>query len=245
MTARDVLEARYGKPLSDALLTSYSEIESNFALGKWKATEIDAGHFVEAARRALEQELFGAATPLSAKLGHFTDQALNKYENATGDESFRMLIPRVLKAVYNIRSKRGAGHLAGVSPNEMDSAYVMNSCRWALAELVRLASGLPPEQTQLLVDTITERRVQLVWEHQGTVRVLDPKMPARSQVLVLLYDRSPQRDVDLAASVEYSRLSSFRVVLRALHKQRLIEFRKDGVCVITPLGVVQAETLLA
>jgi hypothetical protein len=244
VTAREVLKARYGAELAGAIVTSFVEIETNFGLGKWKASEIDAGHFVEAIRRVLEQELFGSSTPLGSKLEHFTDQVLLRYENAKGDESYRMLVPRVLKAVYNIRSKRGAGHLAGVSPNEMDSALVFNSCKWVLAEVVRLASGLSVEKTQALVDAITERKVHLLWKHEGTVRVLDPEMAARDQVLVLLYDRSPQTDVGLAGAVEYSRMSNFRTLLRALHKKRLIEFGKDGRCVITPLGVAQAEDLL-
>lgn len=43
----------------DALVNAYTEIEENYLLGQWKATEIDAGQLVEGARRILEFELQG------------------------------------------------------------------------------------------------------------------------------------------------------------------------------------------
>ena len=116
-----ILKGRYPHDLIDALLSAYQEIEQNYALAKWKASELDAGHFVEAARRLLEHELLGKATPLSAGLSKFNDAALKTYENAKGDDSFRMLIPRVMWGVYGIRNKRGVGHVGAVSPNQMDS----------------------------------------------------------------------------------------------------------------------------
>ena len=95
----------------DALLNAYREIEENYVLKKWKASELDAGHFVEAARRIIEYELTSSYTLISQKLPNFNDKILLSYENASGDESFRILIPRALKAIYNIRNKRGVGHI--------------------------------------------------------------------------------------------------------------------------------------
>lgn len=136
-----ILRSRYPADIVKALLDAYREIESNYALQKWKPSELDAGHFVEAARRILEHELFGQATPINQQISKFSDQVLVKYEQATGDESYRMLIPRALKSVYNIRNKRGVGHVGPVSPNEMDATYILYSVKWVLAELVRLVSG--------------------------------------------------------------------------------------------------------
>jgi hypothetical protein len=243
MSIEAVLKAKFPQDVVDALLNAYREIEENYILKKWKASELDAGHFVEAARRILEYELTGSYTPIPQKLPNFNDTVLKSYENASGDESFRILIPRALKSIYNIRNKRGVGHISGVSPNEMDSAYILYTVKWVLAELVRIASGLPIPETQKLVASITERKMELIWKESDITRILDSSLKARDQILVLLYDQSPRRDEELQGIIEYSNKSKFRGILKELHRQRLIEYKTDGTCILSPKGVIQAEVI--
>src|SRR5512132_118916 len=132
MDAEAILTAKYPVDLVKSLIDSYKEIESNYVVKKWKASELDSGHFVEAARRLVELELTGSVTKLSDQLSKFGDNVLKQYEQATGDESYRLLIPRALKAIYNIRNKRGVGHVSGVSPNEMDATYILYTVKWVL-----------------------------------------------------------------------------------------------------------------
>lgn len=246
MDAESILLARYPADLVKALLDAYREIEGNYVLEKWKPSELDAGHFVEAARRVLEFELFnGQFTPVASEIPKFNEVAMKKYENAQGSDSYRLLIPRALLSIYGIRNKRGVGHLAGgISPNEMDATYILYTAKWVLAEIVRLASGLSIPETQRAVDAIVERHLPLLWKHEDIVRVLDEKMTAEKQVLVLLYDRSPQQVEELRASIEYRNLARFVDILGELHRRRLIFFRPTGECTITPKGAIAAEQLV-
>ena len=57
--ANKILERAFGPEIAQHALNSYQEIQENFVLEKWKPSELDAGHFVEAVRRAVEKELFG------------------------------------------------------------------------------------------------------------------------------------------------------------------------------------------
>lgn len=244
MSAEQVLKARFPSDVVDALLSAYREIESNFALKRWKASELDAGHFVEAARRMLEHVLTGSHTPIAAPISKFTDQVLKAYEQAQGDESYRMLIPRALKAIYNIRNKRGVGHIAGVSPNEMDATYILYTVKWVLAEFVRLSSGLSVPDTQKIVDALVERRLSVLWKEGDVTRVLDTKMRAVDQILVLLYDRSPQSVEELRAAVEYKNATKFKQLVKELHRKRHLYRQPDDLCVISPTGLAAAERLL-
>lgn len=242
---KDLLLKRYSADIVDALIKSYQEIESNYALRKWKASELDAGHFVEAVRRIIEFELFGSFTPLSNKIENFSDGVMKRYEQAPGDESFRLLIPRILKSVYNIRNKRGVGHISTVSPNEMDSTYILYSVKWVIAEIVRLTSNLSIEETQKLIDDIVEREVELLWSYEGTTRVLDHKVDARSQVLILLYAMSPQSVSSLQMQIEYKNTTNFRKILNRLHDKRYIEYiPNDAACIITTKGIREAEDII-
>jgi len=89
------------------------------------------------------------------------------------------------------------------------------------------------------VDALVERKIGLVWEVDQIRRVLDPDMNKDDQTLVLLYSRpSWVPEKDLLNWVEYSNLTLFRSnILRALHKQRLIEYdSQERRARISPLG---------
>ncbi len=241
-----ILMTRYGNEITEKLLDSYREIEENYVLQKWKSSELDAGHFVESVRRILEFELFGTFTPFSSKLANFNDGELKKYENAKGDESFRMLIPRTLKSIFNIRNKRGVGHVGSISPNKMDATLIFYSVKWVLAEIIRLTSGIAIKETQEIIDAIAERNIDVLWKGENCQRILNSKISAKNQVLILLFDESPKKAEDMRLIIEYQNKPNFlKLVLKPLHKLRFIEYNEnDQKCWITPLGKVEAEKLI-
>ncbi len=244
MTAEDVLKSGFDVAIARSIVDAYREILDNFVIRKWKPSELDAGHFVEAVRRALDLELTVTYTPFSRSLPSFDDNALRHYEQQKGHESYRLLIPRALKAIYNIRNKRGVAHISDISPNEMDSTFILYAVKWILAELVRLKSGMSVSETQKLIDTIVERQSPLIWKEGEITTILEPRMNARDQILVLLYDRSPIKNDELQEIVEYSNRTDFRRILRKLHNDRLIHYHIDGNCRISPRGLTEAEKII-
>jgi hypothetical protein len=241
---RQVLTAASDAQLAEELLKSYAEVVENFALQKWKYSELDAGHFVENVRRFIDLKLFGQYTAIGTDLPKFNDPALQRYQNAPGDDSYRMILPRVLHSMYTVRNKRGVGHAGLVKPNEMDATLIMSGTKWALAELVRLNSAHTMDETAAAISSIVERQLDLLWKDGGTVRVLDHKMSTPDKVLVHLYDKSPQTRSALQAATEYKNPSDFGKVLKRLHETRYIEVGPDGVCRITTKGVAEAEKIV-
>lgn len=238
------LGAALPQELVDALLSAYREIERNFVHRKWKASELDAGHFVEAVRRIVEHRVLGTFTPIGKSLPTFNDKLLLQYEQASGDESYRVLIPRVLRAIYGIRNKRGVGHLGIISPNEMDATLILYNVKWVLAEIIRLESGLSPSETQRVIEFVVEREMALLWKDGAVVRIAEKGMNARDQVLLLLYDSSPQAEAELRERCEYKNSTNFRKILQKLHSDKLIFLRPDSTCVLMPNGVSAAEKIL-
>jgi len=244
MDIRALLESTLPVELVDALLTAYSEIEANYVYRKWKASELDAGHFVEAARRVIELRLFKKYTPIGKSLPSYTEQELGRCERAVGDESYRVLIPRILRAIYGIRNKRGVGHLGAISPNEMDATLILYNVKWVLAEVIRLESGLDPSETQTAIDCVIEREAPLLWKRGAIVRVACKGLAAREQVLLLLYDDSPQSGDDLREQCEYKNPTNFRKILMRLHADKLIFLGPDSRCVLMPNGIAAAEMIV-
>jgi len=159
--------------------------------------------------------------------------------------SSRVLIPRLLPYLYEIRNNRGVGHVGGeVDPNHSDAETVMSTASWLMAELARVFHDVSLDEAQESVDALVERRHPLVWEIDGVKRVLDPTMKKGDQSLVLLYSTAGWTDVsDLFTWVEYSSIAMFRSrILQPLHKDRLVEYQAEDQRVkITPRGVSHTE----
>lgn len=241
MNITTTLAASLPRELVGALLSAQKEIEGNYLHRKWKASELDAGHFVEAARRIIEHRLFGTYTPIGKDLPKFNDRLLQQYEQASGDQSYRVLIPRVLRAIYGIRNKRGVGHVGLISPNEMDATLILYNVKWVIAEILRLESGLTPADTQKAIERVIERQAPLLWKEGDVVRVTDKALSARDQVLLFLYDASPQTEDKLRSQCEYKNPTNFRKILKRLHTDKLVFVGPDSKCLIMPAGVKAAE----
>ena len=246
MSDRTAIEVALGAKLPaellKLLLDAHSEMVERKLRGDLEPSELNAGKFVEAAFRVLEAATQGGTyTPLGTQLG--TGNLIKTLENlptGTFDDGIRIHIPRTLRAIYDVRNKRGGGHLSGgVSPNRMDSSFVCAACDWVLAELIRLFHGCSTDEAQSMVDALAERRIPLIWQTGNTVRCLNPSLKRREQVLAILYALGRAAgEEELRKCVEYSNKSMFRSkVLGALHKERLVEWnREDGSVCLSPKG---------
>lgn len=238
------LTSRLPKELVRALLSCYREIKENFYLGKHEPSELNGGKFCEVVIRILEHEAYTKFTPLGVQIKNMGDK-LRQFENATANDSVRFHIPRVVNGIYNVRNKRGVGHVGGdVSPNQADATLVATSCDWILAELVRIHYTIPLAEAQKIVDALVQRRLPIVFEIGGRKRVLNPKLKFNQKVLLVLASEHPAevRDKTLFEWVEHSNFTSFRqAILEGLHEEKLIEYH-DGLCTILPPGLRVVET---
>lgn len=129
----------------------------------------------------------------------------------------------------------------------MDATYVLASCSFVMAELIRVFHGCSTLEAQSTVDALVERKVPLVWEFGGGKRVLSPKMLASDKVLLLLYSEPSWVQIaDLFDWARYSNKSQFDTrVLAPLDKKALIELDlRRRRCLITPLGIQRVESEL-
>ena len=245
--------ARVPVALRDTLLKSYQEIMSNYLERRWEPLELNGGKFCEAVYSIIHGAVKGSFPARASKPANMIGacQALEKEPaNAgrVGDRSLRVLIPRVLPVLYEVRSNRGVGHIGGdVDANHMDAEAVQAMASWVMAELVRIFHGVTTKEAQETVDALIERKTPAIWEVEGVRRVLDPNMSAKNQVLMFLHHSAGWiSSTDLFKWVEYSNPSMFvSSVLRPLHEARLIEF--DAVqrrARISPRGAKEVEQKL-
>lgn len=248
MTRSDVqaiLNNAYPPELVVPMLTSYENALLEFKMGRWQYSGNEIGQFIEVARRIVEYQLDGKYTSLADKLTVFSEKVLATYEahSSSIPETYRIVIPRILYAMYCLRNKRGMIHKSHIDPNKMDASVLLGNTKWVLAEFFRQASTLSFEETEAAIDNIMCRETSVVWDTGGALRILDTKMTTRDKVLCLLYIKDGQSESELKNNIEYKNSTHFREILRALHSEKLIEFSSEK-CILSPIGIQKAETLL-
>jgi hypothetical protein len=148
--------------LRDRLLETYREIASNFAEHRWSPSELEGGKFCEVVYWICHGFITGTYVATPTKPGNMKadSNALERNSDTgkPGDHSLRILIPRMLPALYDIRNNRGVGHVGGdVNPNFMDASAVYSMASWILAELVRVFHNVKTDEAEAAVNGLGQR----------------------------------------------------------------------------------------
>lgn len=235
--------------LADPLIDEYRSLSRAYLEGKWKYTSLDAGRFCEIVYTILDGATSGSFAAVLAKPSNFVD-ACSKLSSRSpiqvGDRSLRILLPRILPPIYEIRNNRDSGHIGGeVTSNKIDATFTFTSCSFILAELVRVFHGCKIEEAQELVDSLVDRIVPVVWDFGASKRVLAQNTPFKDKVLLLLY--SEQGWVEARKLFEWCQYSGYSMfkksVLSKLDRDNLVAW--DTVAdrvLLSPLGVKRVET---
>lgn len=237
--------------LRSKLIESYLGLKRAHAEARYDLAGLNAGKFCEVALRIAQHRVLGASTPLGKRIVNFADDCRTLVTSPTGSapESIREIIPRALVFLYTVRNKRGIGHVGGdVDANRIDAMTMAQTADWIVCEFIRLFHGLSLEEAQDIVDTLSTRRLPVIWEVGGKKRVLRTGLSAADEVLLLLYadNQTAILTEDLCAWVEYSNPSVFRrKVLQKLHADRLVEYDTESELVhLSPKGVAKIEAEL-
>lgn len=242
-----ILESASNQELANHLLDTFQNAQKNYFFEQWAACLADTGRFIEAVRRFLEFQFSDSNryTPVAKTLKPLDARLLTSYENASGDEAYRIHIPRVLYAIYGMRNKRGAGHLSPIDPGHQDATVAISSVKWVLAELIRLNSTYDQNETTLLLGHVIETPVDGLWKIKNRVRVMVDGLNYADQVLYLLFAGGLETEDELQKSMEIN-LPYLRRQLEDLHYNKYIDYSKeDGKCVLSQKGarVIQPTVL--
>lgn len=230
------------------LLGEFGKITRNYREYRWEAAELDGGRLCEVAYAILDGYTSGGAYAATASKPSNFKRSCEELENRTGyPDSARLTVPRILVALYDVRNRRGVGHVGGdVSANHMDAELVLAMSKWIVAELVRLFHDTDVKTATDVVDALVDRTLPVIWEVDGVKRLLDTRLSLTDQTLVLLYSEpGAVSDKDLAKHLEQDRLANYRRVLDRLHKARAIEWAKaTGMVTLSPVGRKDVEDRL-
>lgn len=158
----------------------------------------------------------------------------------------RILIPRMLPGLYEIRNNRGVAHAAGnINPNHMDSSYVLSACSWIMAELIRVFHQSSMEEAQALVEKLSEPILLAVWEQNGQKRILDKTLNLHDQLLLLIGTDSVTVE-QLDDWTVYYKPQYLQMTLNTLETEGFVFHDKQAKIVsLSPSGAAKASEVAA
>jgi len=215
----------------------------------WESTLSAAGKFTDAVLRCLNHFTTGQLQD-NIEVGREIDR-LQQLPKTPANESIRLLIPRTLRAIYQLASDRGARHdRLNFDPNPMDASLAVHGTAWVLAELIRFShSGVvSPTQAQDLVCGIVETKLPVVEEVDGLTFLHRKDVSARDAMLVKLRvtqgRRVSREEIFETVAAHGHTINNARVTLAKLKRARLVHENEDGVRLLAP-GVGKADSVIA
>ena len=227
--------------LADAVVMSYVEMQQRFLAGDWQPTELDGGRLCEAVARACYQLDSGTVT--HSQLPKELCEKIEDEQNIRPhnlDIKDRHHITRAIGLVYKFRSDRGSVHISPkYTADFMDSMLTVHAGKWIFAEFLRISWTQDKELIAETIAQIVQLEYSLIHELDDVPLVLDERVSAPEEVLLLLNHAEGHRlsKAALISQAKNNNEKSLSVALSRLGKTNEIRSTAAvGECALTPKG---------
>jgi len=240
---KKILSYKINTQLVEYLLEYYKELKQKFFLGQYESSQLNCAKFAEVVIRIVEYITQGSFTPFDKTVSLDTlTKELEQLPKDRFSDSIRIHIPRILRATYDIRSKRGVAHIGKINPNLMDATFVVSACDWVMGEFITLYHTGDPNEAQRIIDSIVERKIPIIQEFGDELKVLNPNLPVADKILLVLYKKYPNyvSTSDLKQWIKTKSPSHITTVLCQLDDNAKVH-RKGKENIITRKGIEYVE----
>lgn len=199
------------------------------------------GKFVETMVQVL-QYLASGTYSKSFKTGEVEDFLKNTEARPIKlPQDLKIILTRIARGMYSLRSKRGIVHKGVINPNIYDLRYLYSAAQWVLCEITRHVLSTDIDTAGKLVEFIQVPASSLV-EDFGDKRLVLRAGTAREELLTLLLHYYPVPVLASQLHKDMDRLASSTVsnAITTAYSQRLIEGNKKAGYKLTSLGYQRA-----
>lgn len=221
-------------------IESYIEMQQRFLAGDWQPAELDGGRLCEAISRCLYQMDAGRVSHTKSvkDIREYLIDEKNVLSHRLGLKD-RKHIAKVIEVVYKFRSDRGAVHISTeYDANYMDSMLVIHSCKWILAEFLRLAWNQDRKVIAETIAQLVQLEHSLIHELDGKPLVLAQNISAPHEILLLL-NHAPNNRLsrsEIQSSIHHHTAANVGTALNRLIANRDIRDAGNSEVALTPNG---------
>lgn len=174
------------------LMDEQEALERAYGARDFEKVLLKTGKFVETFFQMLEN-LQGQKGVLQPDMKAI-EERLAQLPHGTFPESVRIILPRLARATYAVRTKKGGGHRTSIPPQEIDAYICLAMTKYVVADLLSTYSNLPANDVAATVRTYLKPRLPLVEEFEdGQLMVLKDGISCKDKILLILYHLYPAR----------------------------------------------------
>jgi hypothetical protein len=240
---KEALSETVDGQLATQLIDEAISVEEAFLLRRWKYTELDGGRFSEIAARIIYSVDSGNLSRTKS-----VDDCLKYVENEQvphhfGDRQGAIHLARVLRAIYKLRSQRGAVHVSPTyTANEIDSRLILEAVRWVLADLVRVFVTTNREEVAEIVRALARFPQPLLRRYEELPLLQSVTFTTEEEVLAhLLHGDLGMSTTELIAVIPKA-ASGVRKAVKDLSAARSRQIvARSNKWLITDLGIKRIE----
>lgn len=189
-----ILSKKFAQRQVESSLQHFADAARRYQDADWEGSILKVGKFVEAVMKMLS---LYCGQPLPPARKFKVGATFTMLGQLSGyPDNIRIQIPKACVFIYDIASNRGARHDPDeIEPNKMDASVVMPTAAWIFAELVRFADAASstPENTMMLVETLTEKRYPYFENINGRIYINFKNISPREVGLLILNVVYPKR----------------------------------------------------
>lgn|SRR5574341_125004 len=239
------------KPLAEALIAEFLNVERRFVLGDWEPTTLDGGQFAEIAARIvyhIDSKNLNRNRKLDDCLKYVEDEK-NANSHNFPQRRAALHLCKVLRTVYKFRSQRGAVHIdPDYSANELDSTLILALVRWVMAEVLRIFWSGDTVYVARAVREIVRFQIPAILVIDGHPLVLRTDCTVEEEILILLHNAGEvgMSRAQLGTSVPKSPAAVTEALkkLSSSNKREVLK-RLNSTYILTPKGTKRVQEELA
>jgi hypothetical protein len=236
------LSQKIEKQLGEDILKYYDVVKQSLLKGDWEKAILNSGKLCEVMAKTLLW-LFEGNYKSYKDVGT-TCTKVKSLPRGAIDDSLRVRTPRIIEAIYDIRTHRGtAHHKSEIDPNQIDAHLCASGCDWLISELIRLFHVSDFAQIKQLVEELHEKKIPTVEEFDEEAIVLLRGLSAKDEILLILYNFYPRRIPRdfITRSLKNFGAANIRASLSACRHEKLVHEDGEGVK-LTKSGINEVET---
>lgn len=242
------LSSELDSTLTKQLLGEFTALERSFLLKQWSFSQLTGGRFCEVAARIVYSIDSG-----NINLTKTVDDCLRYIDNEQVTHNFperqgAIHIAKVLRAIYKLRSQRGAVHVSPTyTANEIDSRLIIESARWVFSDLLRLFATDDPEEIAVYVKELSRFPHPMIRKFGDRPLLQSAGFTTEEEILILLQyagdEGLDRRSLNEFVLKDASGISRALKSLSSGNKRQIVMV--EARWVITDLGLTRIEPKIA
>jgi hypothetical protein len=242
-----VLSKSLPKNYVNLIEQEYNELKNSYYLEDKTSVGIHSGRFCELISSLLCLKEFNQKDDLN-KIKF--DPNINKLENApknsAKEEVSRLMIPRVLRSIYTIRSKKKIAHIKTFDPVKIDLKFINIAVDWVISQLLIIYCNVNSDEVLKYFERISLDDFRKVERFEnGDIVFNAPNLSFKDKLLFILADFYNKGRINQEILLKISKPKNknyISIYLSQMKSKHLVHIDENGI-VLTKWGMEKAREI--